>query len=108
VSCQFDAAPSWQPIKFSFGKLKRNQKRGTAKQKVIIGAAGTLALSGKGIKAKTLHPGAGTITLPIKPIGKTRKREFLKHKVRVKITVTFTPTGSFPSALGKKAKLKLR
>jgi hypothetical protein len=85
---------------FTFGKVKRNKKKGTARLPVQVPGAGTLTLSGKGVKAKTAGAraersvaSAGTVELTIKPKGKLRKRLLARHKAKVKVKVTFAPSG---------------
>jgi sugar lactone lactonase YvrE len=111
-----DALPP--PNKFSFGKLKRNKKRGTATLAVDLPGPGELALTGKGLVVQ--RPAAedrradpayravsgGTVNLLIKAKG--RKKRKLKHtgKVKVDPTVTFTPTRGTPATQSRPLKLK--
>jgi subtilisin-like proprotein convertase family protein len=101
---------------FSFGKLKRNKKRGTATLAVIVPSAGTLDLSGKGVvKQRPLGPAhrvlaktvsaAGTVKLKIKAKGKAKKHLDRIGTVKVKAKVTYTPTGGSPNTKTKRIKL---
>jgi subtilisin-like proprotein convertase family protein len=101
---------------FSFGKLKRNKKRGTATLAVIVPSAGTLDLSGKGVvKQRPLGPAhrvlaktvsaAGTVKLKIKAKGKAKKQLDRIGTVKVKAKVTYTPTGGDPNTKSKRVKL---
>ena len=102
--------------RITFGKLQRNKKKGTARLPVTVPGKGTLALSGKGVKAQaagataeTSVAGAGTVLLPIKAKGKTRKRLFSTGKAKVRVSVTFTPTSDPAEPPGTQTiKLKLR
>ncbi len=99
---------------FSFGKLKRNTKNGTAKLEVAVPHPGSLTLGGNGIKpqrkqarAKGEKPvSAGTTTLKIKPTGAKKKKLKRRGKVKVKAKVTYTPNGGTPATQTKKIKLK--
>jgi hypothetical protein len=102
---------------FSFGKLIRNKKRGTAQLPVTVPGPGTLALAGKGIKAKSARrdefagtsvAAAGTVKLKIKPKGKLRKKLAENHRAKSRISVTFTPGGDpagDPKTVPKRIKL---
>jgi hypothetical protein len=102
---------------FSFGKLIRNRRKGTARLPVTVPGPGTLALGGKGLRgqpvggkavASTDVAGPGTVNLTIKPKGKLKKRVSSRHKAKVGVTVTFTPSGDpagDPKSQGKKISL---
>jgi hypothetical protein len=99
---------------FTLGKAKRNQKRGTATITAEVPNPGVLALSGKGVKpagaggaqgAKTV-PAAGMATLLIKARGKSKRKLDEAGKVKVKSTITYTPTGGDPSTQSRKLTLK--
>jgi hypothetical protein len=101
---------------FSFGKVKLNKRKGTATLPATVPGAGSLTLAGKGVKpqrptraargraAKTVNA-AGIVKLKITPKGKTRKKLNRRGKAKVKLTITFTPTGGSPNAKGKTIKL---
>jgi len=103
---------------FSFGKLIRNSRKGTAMLPVTVPGPGTLALLGKGVKAQTAKATAGvrtsasgTVRLAVKPNGKLRKRLRGQNKARVGVNVTFTPAGDpagDPSTQPKNLKLVQR
>jgi hypothetical protein len=92
----------------TLGKLKRNKKKGTAVQTVNLPLpdAGTLTLSGKGLKTKT-QTVADTGIAKLKVIAKGKVRKRLKHKGKAKIreTVTYNPIGQSPNSVAKKIKL---
>jgi hypothetical protein len=96
------AAPS---NAFSLGKLKLNKKKGTATQVVDLPGPGTLVLSGNGIDGLSEQVRGGSVTLVIRPVGRTKKQEKLKHGAKVKIGVTFTPTGASANSQTKTVKL---
>jgi hypothetical protein len=91
------------------GKAKRNKKRGTAQLPVTTPGPGTLALSGKGVKAQNATASgaraAGAVTLSVKPTGKTKKKLNETGKVKVAVTVTFTPNFGDPGPQTVKVKL---
>jgi hypothetical protein len=96
------------------GTLIRNKKKGTAMLPVTVPGRGTLALSGKGVKALPARASvatttAGTVNLPIRAKGKAKKRLFATGKAKLRVSVTFTPTSdpAEPPAT-QTTKLKLR
>ena len=87
---------------FSFGRLKRNKKKGTARLQVKVPGPGALVLSGKKVKRVSLAAGrAGAYLLAIVPnkklAGALRSRESAKTSIRV----AFTPTGGIVSSRTK-------
>jgi hypothetical protein len=93
---------------FSFGKVKKNKKKGTAKLAVEVPGAGTLELA-KTKKVKGTSADAacnGEVNLGVKAKGKARKKLNKKGKAKVKAKVRFTPTGGSPNTESKKVKLK--
>jgi hypothetical protein len=102
--------------RFSFGKLKRKRKQGTATLPVTVPGPGRVSLSGKGLvaqrsaRAATSSAGrpvsaAGTVKLLIKARGKSKRALDRKGSVEVRVRVTYTPTGGTPNT--KTAKVKL-
>ena len=98
---------------FSFGKVKKNKRKGTAKLTVeIVDGPGELDLA-KTNKVKAddeavAGEGATKDKLAIKPKGKARKKLNRKGKAKVKAKVTYTPEGGEPNTKSKKLKLKKR
>jgi hypothetical protein len=104
------------PNTFSFGKVKRNKRNGTATLAVTVPGPGTLDLSGKGVKSQRAArvaraigaravPAAGTVKLRIKPKGKAKKKLSQTGKAKVKVRVTYTPTGGQAKTQSKRVKL---
>jgi hypothetical protein len=97
----------------TFGKVRRNKKKGTAMLPVTVPGRGILSLKGKGVKTLPARASVGTTTastvqLPIRPKGKTKKQLFARGKAKVRVAVTFTPTSDPASPPGtQKVKLKL-
>jgi hypothetical protein len=107
------APPSNQ---FSFGSLKRNKRKGTAILAVNVSHPGTLNLSGKGVKSVRTTRGsgavaskavaaAGTVKLLIRAKGQKKRTLNKTGKVKVKVNVTYTPTGGSPNTRFKRVKL---
>jgi hypothetical protein len=91
---------------FSFDKVKRNKKRGTAKLTVVVPGPGELKLA-KTKKVKRAKKGAdaeGSVKLPVKPGGNARKKlnrkGKAKGKAKVKAKVTYRPKGGDPTIVG--------
>jgi hypothetical protein len=99
---------------FSFGKVTRNRKKGTASVPVVVPGAGVVTAvdarlaqastsASKAakplVKSATLTAAAqGTLTLTVKPTKAARKVLKRKHKVKVKVVVSFTPTGGLAAS----------
>lgn len=94
------------PNNFKFGKLTRNLRKGTAKLRVKVPAAGQLLLRGNKARA-VMHSAkkAGTVILTIRPKRKLNKALKKSHQARVHIRVTFSPTGGTPRTKSKTLKL---
>lgn len=94
------------PNAFTFGKAKRNKRKGTAKLEVAIEAPGTIDLAAGKVKAASARAEApGVVVLAIKAKGKARKKLKSKGKAKVNAAVTFTPDGGLPATQMKKLKL---
>ena len=95
---------------FSFGKVKKNKRKGTAVLTVNVPGAGELELAKtKKVKADDeAAEDAGNQKLSIKPKGKAKKRLNSKGKATVKAEVTFTPDGGTPNTEDKRIKLVKR
>lgn len=97
----------------ALGKPALNKKKGTAKLPVAVPGPGTLTIADvkktkKRVKAKTLTAtAAGTLNLPVKPTKSARKVLANKGKLKLKVAVTFTPTGGFAATVTRKLTLKL-
>jgi hypothetical protein len=92
---------------FSFGKMKRNRKRGIAKLIVQVPGPGTLHLA-KNRKVKPQQKraeAAGPVKLPVKPRRRAKKKLNEKGRVKVRAEVTFTPDGGEPNTESKRLKL---
>jgi hypothetical protein len=103
---------------FTIGGVKRNTKKGTATLTVQVPGPGEVALSGNGVRP--LRPVArrdrdsspkpvgapGPVELQVKATG-GKKRKLLKAgKVKVRATITYTPTGGSPASQSLSVKLK--
>jgi hypothetical protein len=102
---------------FSFGKAKKNKRKGTAKLTVEVPGPGELELARtKKVKQDTEQVEATVRTaqdgievkLKVKPKGKARKKLNRKGKAKVKAQVTFTPDGGEPNTESKRVGLKKR
>ncbi len=98
----FDPVVKPPSNKFHFAGLVKNRSNGFAMLYVRVPGPGKLKLSGRGFRrlVRTARA-ATTVSLPIKP--KVRLRHFLKQhgKGRIRVAVTFTPTGGEPRTLEK-------
>jgi DNA-binding beta-propeller fold protein YncE len=92
---------------FSFGKVKKNKRKGTAKLTVEVPGPGGLELAKtkkvKGASKQALS--AGDVKLVIKPRGNAKKKVAEKGKSKVRAEVTFTPDRGDPNTKIKRVKL---
>jgi hypothetical protein len=96
---------------FKLGKLKRNKKKGTAKQLVILQLpdAGSVTIKGKGLKTKTRQvTGAAQLKLPVIAKGKQRKSLKRRGKVKIKAQVIYNAAGNAAATIKRKLKLLKR
>jgi hypothetical protein len=101
------AEPESPAATLTLGKLKLNKKKGTAKLTATVSGAGSLKLTGRGLKSVVKQAvGAGNVVLPVKPKGKTKAKLAATGKARVKVTVSFTPSSG--AAISQKMTAKLR
>lgn len=74
-------------------KLSRNRRKGTGRLTVDVGGPGQLVITGRKVKKRaTVATKAGKVALPILAKGRAAKALKSTGKVKVKLTVTFTPT----------------
>jgi hypothetical protein len=96
---------------FTLGKLKRNPKSGTASLGVNLPqpSAGTLNLSGKGLKTQTTTvSGQGLVALKVAGRGAVAKALRRHGKHTVTINVTYTPSGNSAFTQSRSTKLVLK
>jgi hypothetical protein len=107
---------SQPPNGFTFGKLKRNLRKGTAKLTVRVSGPGTLRLK-KTSRARGASKRAaevGSVRLQIRPRGEARRRleRVGKRKrtsmAKVTAKVRYRPSGGEPSKKSKRVTLKRR
>jgi hypothetical protein len=103
-------AVEFQPSNaFVLGKLTRNKKKGTARLSIILPSpsAGTLTLSGKGLKTQTAAITGETEVKLLVALSSKKLRKALrkKGKRKVGINVTYAPTGNSAATQSRKAKL---
>ncbi len=96
TSAAFVVPPAAAPLPpgFRIGKLVKNKKKGTAILTVAVGSAGTVVLEGHAVKRVSARPkGAAKLKLEIKPRGGARKSLANRGRAKLKLSVTFTPSG---------------
>jgi hypothetical protein len=97
---------------FTLGATTRDKKRGTATISATVPNPGVLSATGSGAKvsavarASTAVTAPGTATLVIRSKGKKRKILNQTGKLKLPLTVAFTPTGGTASFQSTKLKLK--
>jgi hypothetical protein len=96
---------------FSVGGRTLNKKKGTARLTVDVPNPGDLTVSGNGVRAAAALtvksvPAAGPVALTIKARGKKLKKLSRKGKVKLALSITYTPTGGSPSTQETTVKLK--
>jgi Domain of unknown function (DUF4214) len=95
---------------FTFSKQTLNPHTGTAILRIALPGPGSLSFGGRGVALRLLAlparlsalqtksiTAAGTVKLLVKAKGKTRRRLRRKGSARVRVALTFTPTGGTPN-----------
>jgi hypothetical protein len=92
---------------FRFGKLKRNERRGTAKLTIKTTHAGDLKLARTELvrRATASTAEAGKVKLKIEPTRGAMRTLDERGRVKVDAEVTFTPEGGEPKTKNKRLKL---
>jgi hypothetical protein len=94
---------------FGFGKVKKDERKGTAKLTVKVPGPGDFELRGKGIKTASKDvPHAGKVKLAVKPTGTAKQKLNQTGEAKVRAAVTYTPDGGIPDAPNtERKKIKL-
>ncbi len=95
--------------RFAVGALKLNKRRGTARLTVAVPGAGELRAAGKGMKSATVTAtAAGNVALKLRAKGRARRALDRAGKVKLRVGLTWTPSGSVGASQALKVKLKKR
>jgi len=98
---------------FSVRKAIFNHRRGTAKLPVIVSGPGSLTAVAAAAKQRPIEPatvvaaGAGAVTISLRPTANAREILKARHRLRVKVALTYTPTGGSASTKVVSPVLKL-
>lgn len=89
------------------GKLKRLKAKGTAILAVTVPGSGTVALAGKGLRARKPRQvaGPGTVSLLLAAKGKWKRALSRKGFVKLRARITFVPSGGDSLTVVRKARL---
>lgn len=81
--------------KFQFGKLVLNRKRGTGTLFVFVPGPGGLTLGGAELRTtqRRASRSGGLVKMPVTPIGELKSKLRKKGRAKVKLRVSFKPTG---------------
>jgi hypothetical protein len=99
---------------FKLASTTRNKKRGTARLSFDLPNPGTLRAKGSGAKVSFTStgpigglesPGSTPSLLLVKATGAKRRQLNATGRVKLKLVVTYTPTGGDPKTLKQKVKL---
>ena len=91
---------------FMIGKLALNRRKGTATLIATVPGPGKLVLRGKGVRKETVGAKlAGKVKLTIRVRGTLLRRLSKRGRVRVSLTIAFTPSGGSTAFKHKKATL---
>jgi hypothetical protein len=91
---------------FAIGQLSHNKKKGTGTLSVSVPCSGLLKATGKGLKTTSASPTAGgDVILNLKASGKARKKLARRGRAKLKITLSWTPTGGSASTQSDRVKL---
>jgi hypothetical protein len=97
---------------FTVDAITRNKKKGTATLTITVAHAGELTAAGKGVKvanaavlSKTVSA-PGSVQLLIKAKGRKKKKLNSTGRVKLKLAITYTPTGGEQVTKSVKVMLK--
>jgi DNA-binding beta-propeller fold protein YncE len=94
---------------FRFGELERDLGRGTASLAVKVPGPGNLRVRGKLIRTvRKRAETAGTVSLPIRPRCRAKRVLNREGELRVRIHVTYRPTGGGPNTRVRRVELRKR
>jgi hypothetical protein len=94
---------------FSFGRITRDRRKGSAALEILVSNPGSVTLAGNGLKAKRATK---TVAVPsvvrfaIAVTGKRKRKLNRKGRVSVQVNATFTPIGGDPATQSIRVKLK--
>jgi hypothetical protein len=94
---------------FSFGRIRRDRRKGSAVLEVVVSNPGSVTLAGNGLKAKRATKTVavpGVVRFAIAVTGKRKRKLNRKGRVSVQVNATFTPIGSDPATQSIRVKLK--
>ena len=92
---------------FSVGKLQLNKKKGIARIPISFEERGSITVKGRGIRTARANPSApGRVKLTVRAVGRSLKKLKKKGKLKIKLTVTFAPTGGEPASKGTRGTLR--
>jgi hypothetical protein len=84
---------------FGFGKVKKDERKGTARLTVKVPGPGGFELRGNGIKTASKDaPHAGKLKLAVKPTGTAKQKLNQAGEAKVRAAVTYTPDGGIPDS----------
>jgi hypothetical protein len=92
---------------FSFGRLKRNKRTGTAQLIIDVPSPGMLTLTGKGLVTQTASV-AGRVKLSVRTRGKRKRLLSRAGTLKVTANVTYTPNGAEPISKVRRIRLAKR
>jgi phage terminase large subunit-like protein len=104
------AATATAKPNFTFGPVKKNKRKGTAKLYVNVPGPGDLALEGTGrSKSDTERANSqGSVFLNVKPNAKGKRKLRNKGKLTVNAVVTYTEDNGQPETEATSVTLKLK
>lgn len=91
---------------FSVAGTTLNKKKGTATLNLILPGPGHLTGTGDGVSTISEGVAGGPAQLPVRAVGKKKKKLSQNGKVTLGVTVTYTPTGGKSGTKSVSVKLK--
>jgi hypothetical protein len=99
---------------FTLGVITRNRRKGTATITAKVPNPGKLTASGKGVKGAGAAVTSKVVTTPgkvklrIRAKGRKKRTLLRTGRVKLKVRITYTPTGGDPRIRSRKVTLKKR
>lgn len=92
---------------FQIGRALLNRKQGTAKLPVVVPGAGRVTLAGAAVRRREVET-SGKVTLTVVPRGAAKRTLGHSGVVRIRMTITFVPSGGTPNSRTVSLKLKMQ
>jgi 6-phosphogluconolactonase len=102
------AIPPEPTNEFSFGKLKRQKRKGKGRLTLEVPGPGVVELAGKAVKRRHKQTAGDKERLSLAPAGKAKRKLRQRGKAKVTVKATYTPDGGTANTKSKRLQLVRR